>query len=438
MSVVSDYTALLYYPTSSSARWNSPSSVGTQTIITYSFTDTSDLLSLDDYDPYGATAYWSYSEAQRTLFREVLAKFEAAAGVKFVEIQGDSMINVFGANVSGVGGWANVAYSSSTGSGSNPTSNGNFVNAYQSMGEGAYGYQVNLHELGHAMGLKHPHTGSTTLDPSVDTQINTVMTYNISNPYVTELGVFDIQALQDIYGAAGGMSSWTITVDAFDNVRIQTSNASETILATDQNTYIQGYQGDDTLIGREGDDTLNGGKGNDTITGSQGADRVLGRSGNDLIIGDIDNSNYSNESDDKDRLFGQSGEDTIYGGRSDDYISGGGHNDIMYGNYGNDLIRGGGGDDTLYGGDGSDRLTGNSGADVFVFTNDDAYETDRITDFSVGEDVIDLSSFGFMTMGSLSITQSGSHTFVAYSNWFEIMLTNFTASTLTASDFEFV
>ena len=61
MPVVTDYTALLYYPTYSPGRWNAQADIGTQAIVTYSFTDTPDLQSLADYDPYGATAYWAYS-----------------------------------------------------------------------------------------------------------------------------------------------------------------------------------------------------------------------------------------------------------------------------------------------------------------------------------------------------------------------------------------
>jgi Ca2+-binding RTX toxin-like protein len=427
----------LYYPTYSPGRWNAQTNVGTQTIITYSFTDTADLQSLAEYDPYGATAYWAYTEAQRTLMREVMAKFEAVAGVKFVEIEGDSMINIFGADVSGVGGWANIAYSNEYAN--NPTGNGNFVNAYKNMDEGDYGYQVNIHELGHAMGLQHPHEGDTTLDPLLDTQANTVMTYNISNPYVTELGVFDIQALQDIYGVAGGMDSWVITVDVNDDVDIRASNDGETILATDQNTSIKAFKGDDLVIGREGNDTLNAGQGEDTVIGAQGADRIVGRSGNDLLIGDVDEQTYSNDDGtDKDRIFGQGGDDTIFGGRGKDLIAGGEDNDLLFGQYGDDQIRGGDGDDTIAGGDGADRLTGNAGADVFVFDSYDIGEMDKISDFTVGDDTIDLSSFGFMTFNSLTITQVGNHTIVEYSDWFDVQLLNFTASTLSASDFDFV
>ncbi|PRY75987.1 putative secreted protein (type I secretion substrate) [Yoonia maritima] len=63
--------------------------------------------------------------------------------------------------------------------------------------------------------------------------------------------------------------------------------------------------------------------------------------------------------------------------------------DILQGQLGNDVIFGGAGDDILRDGRGSDTLTGGAGADVFILSADGA--TDTITDFSLGEDTIDLS-----------------------------------------------
>ncbi|WP_296425649.1 calcium-binding protein [Yoonia sp.] len=64
-------------------------------------------------------------------------------------------------------------------------------------------------------------------------------------------------------------------------------------------------------------------------------------------------------------------------------------NDILQGHDGDDLINGAGGDDIIRDGAGSDTLTGGAGADVFIFTADGV--TDTITDFTLGEDRIDLS-----------------------------------------------
>jgi Ca2+-binding RTX toxin-like protein len=64
-------------------------------------------------------------------------------------------------------------------------------------------------------------------------------------------------------------------------------------------------------------------------------------------------------------------------------------NDILQGLVGNDQITAGNGDDILRDGDGSDTLTGGAGADVFVLSRDGLADT--ITDFTLGEDKLDLS-----------------------------------------------
>ena len=63
------------------------------------------------------------------------------------------------------------------------------------------------------------------------------------------------------------------------------------------------------------------------------------------------------------------------------------------------MLLGGEGDDALYGGGGSDDLTGGAGRDRFVFRQDEldgrqpgsGVALGRILDFTLGEDVIDLS-----------------------------------------------
>lgn len=76
---------------------------------------------------------------------------------------------------------------------------------------------------------------------------------------------------------------------------------------------------------------------------------------------------------------------TLMGG----LLTGTNGNDILQGHNGDDRIEAGGGDDILRDGAGSDVLTGGAGADLFILTADG--NADTITDFTVGEDKIDLS-----------------------------------------------
>ncbi|MGK9237410.1 M10 family metallopeptidase C-terminal domain-containing protein, partial [Inquilinus limosus] len=141
---------------------------------------------------------------------------------------------------------------------------------------------------------------------------------------------------------------------------------------------------DDKLYGEDGDDEVAGGDGQDWISGGAGDDRIEGGSGFGILDGD----------DGADVITGGGDIDQISGGAGDDVLRGDGHDDLLYGDAGADRLEGGEGRDRLEGGAGADVLTGGAGKDDFVYweTSDStASSTDRITDFSQGEDVIDLS-----------------------------------------------
>ena len=255
---VEDYTSILAYLGSDKLRWNGAADLGTQVVVTYSFTETANL---PTFEQYGTSTYWSFSAANRIKFQEVLTKFEAVSGVKFVETAGTAMINVHGASGASAGGWANYSYSEGN---SGYSGQGKLVNNYGGMNEGQYGYFVNLHELGHAMGLKHPHDGGITLDHDHDHQDNSVMTYNISSPYATELGAFDLLALQHLYGSADSFDGWSVSVSKSNAVVIKATDADETLLATSGANRMFSYGGDDVLQGMQGNDMMHGGIGDDT------------------------------------------------------------------------------------------------------------------------------------------------------------------------------
>ncbi|HUG59537.1 MAG TPA: calcium-binding protein, partial [Candidimonas sp.] len=138
-----------------------------------------------------------------------------------------------------------------------------------------------------------------------------------------------------------------------------------------------GGSGDDRMTGKSGDDTLNGGSGNDRLNGGSGDDVLNGGSGNDVLDG----------------------------GSGDDILNGGSGNDALEGGAGDDVLNGGSGNDILHGGLGDDILTGGAGDDIFVFGGEDL-----VTDFSIGDDRIDLRKLGITleTFGSkVSLAASG-------------------------------
>ncbi|WBA16651.1 VCBS domain-containing protein [Salinivibrio proteolyticus] len=83
-------------------------------------------------------------------------------------------------------------------------------------------------------------------------------------------------------------------------------------------------------------------------------------------------------------------------GTGDDTLIGNEGDDSLLGNHGDDTLDGGLGDDLLIGGKGDDTLTGGLGSDTFAFLSGDqgsvgAEAVDRITDFDVQKDTLDLS-----------------------------------------------
>ena len=224
---------------------------------------------------------------------------------------------------------------------------------------------------------------------------------------------------------------------------------------------LYGEQGDDRLSGGSDDDQLWGAAGNDSLRGEAGADELSGGAGHDLLRGgagtDVlwggDGADLLKGNGGNDTLYGNEGADTLKGGRGDDRLDGGGWddvlkgkigNDTLIGGSGNDLLKGQGGSDVLFGGDGNDRLDGGqgddtyeggAGADRFIFKRQ--HGTDRITDFTQGEDVIDLRYLGvggIKRFSNLDISQQGTDVLIG-TGLGQIWLANSDISDIDGSDF---
>jgi len=190
------------------------------------------------------------------------------------------------------------------------------------------------------------------------------------------------------------------------NDTIETNNGASVVFGGAGNDTITGGTGHDHLYGfglsgdptTDGADLIDGGSGNDYIQGNAGSDTLVGGLGSDRINGGADNDLISGN-DGNDVINGNKGNDTISGGAGNDNARGGQGNDVINGEAGNDILNGDLGNDTLTGGSGIDVMTGGGGEDLFIFATDDtsftttgslAYFADEITDFTVGEDSIDL------------------------------------------------
>ena len=80
-------------------------------------------------------------------------------------------------------------------------------------------------------------------------------------------------------------------------------------------------------------------------------------------------------------------------------------------------------------------MTGGTGSDIFVF--DDRMRADTITDFTDGEDRLDMTAWGFTTIDDMTFQQVGDDVFIQFTDRDSLLLQNVDAADLDASDFIF-
>ncbi len=192
----------------------------------------------------------------------------------------------------------------------------------------------------------------------------------------------------------GGLGDDTIDGGDGDDLRLQGYAGNDSIVGGGGNDKLYGDEGNDTLDGALGDDYLSAGIGNDSLDGGTGNDILYGGDGNDFLLGGDGNDRLIDQSDGQDTLFGGDGDDTLnvytgtgnkyldggfgadtlyggtgsdtlYGGYGNDYIDGNESNDSLFGGVANDTLDGGIGNDTLDGGTGNDTLYGGDGNDTY-------------------------------------------------------------------------
>ncbi|MEP5375851.1 MAG: zinc-dependent metalloprotease family protein, partial [Hyphomicrobiales bacterium] len=273
-TVVTDYTAILAYLEGEHYRWNATDDLGVPVFVTYTFLSNDDLPTLEEYDPYDADGYYAYSSKQKANFRLALEEFEEHSGVVFVEVDDPdiAMIEAFGASGTEWAGWAYYPYVTTE----DTYSSAIVIDYNDSFAPGLASYSTVIHEIGHALGLSHPHEGDILLDPSLDYRSNTIMSYEWGYPYEEVLGYLDVEALQHIYGEAPNMDGVTYRVNAENAFVVRGSDRADVFFGIDGENKIFGYDGDDYLIGREHNDEIYGGKGKDLITGGEGKDYLIG------------------------------------------------------------------------------------------------------------------------------------------------------------------
>lgn len=199
----------------------------------------------------------------------------------------------------------------------------------------------------------------------------------------------------------------SITVDLNSTTNIENLTLTDTA-----NINATGDGNNNTITGNAGNNTLTGNGGNDQLNGGVGVDNLIGGLGNDTYtvdnIADVCVENIGEGIDTlktpfTSNLTGTNLENLTLTGTENINGTGDSNNNTLTGNTSNNTLTGGSGIDKLLGGNGNDRLvgesgndtlTGGSGIDTFAFASL-ADGIDRITDFSVVDDLIEISASGF-------------------------------------------
>ncbi len=203
----------------------------------------------------------------------------------------------------------------------------------------------------------------------------------------------DLEKDQAIFKSSGVTETLTSIENAVG------SRGRTKLYGDDGNNVLDGDDGDDCLSGRGGDDTLLGGDGDDTLVGGLGEDSFDGGGGSDTV-------DYSYSRSDTLVIDLNADLATFHSSGVTETLSSienavGSHGDtVLKGDDGDNVLDGHDGDDTLDGGGGDDALIGGEGEDVFVFTPGDGFVI--VTDFTPGEDAVDLTAFGFEDIDALA------------------------------------
>lgn len=385
----------------------------------------------------------SLNTTQKSALDSTLSTYASVSGLKFNKITETSTEHAdlrFSMSDTPSTAWAYFPSTAAEGGDAWFNNSGGY---YDNPVKGNYAYSTFLHEIGHALGLEHPHDNNMPVErDSLEYSVMSYRSYvgaslnggytNGNWSYPQTLMMYDIAAIQHMYGPNFGTNSGNSTyswspqtgemsingngqgapdankifmtvwdgggVDTYDfskystDLDVSLAPGEWTTTSSSQLAELH-YNGSELATGNianallyNGDkrsliENAKGGHGDDVIKGNVASNTLSGAGGSDTLRG------FGGQ----DKLFGGADSDHLVGGGGNDRLVGGGGNDVLNGGAGKDKLIGGGGNDRLVGGPGADILFGGQGADTFVFQSakhSSPGVMDTIKDFASGVDKI--------------------------------------------------
>jgi serralysin len=313
----------------------------------------------------GLSSGLDWSKTEKTALKAALKAWSNVAGITFTETSSsfNADLNYWlgGAqDFDGALGWHEMPASFIPAPLNGAFNKGGYSWKTNSMHAGSHAFLIMLHEIGHGLGLGHPHEPGSQF-PGVTSEFDSYGTYRLNQGIFTTMSynqgwharypnhddinygyqmtpmALDIAAIQAIYGAnmsynAGANNyvmpssnkagaGWACIWDAGGYDRIYAGDTSKsaiidlrtaTLTGWNAGGYISSHSGViggftiangvviEAAIGGSGNDTITGNAVGNALSGKEGNDRLNGLNGDDALYGDAGN----------DTLVGSYGTDT--------------------------------------------------------------------------------------------------------------------------------